>query len=71
MASQDQAYKIFLLLNCSSLVFLELGLKMAATHSDAELRPGGTSLTVLLTSSSSRETTKLLTTSMSSSRVLG
>ena len=44
MASEDQAYKIFLLLNCSSLAFLELVLKRADTHSDAELRPGGTSL---------------------------
>ena len=32
--------EIFLLLNGSSLVFLEFGLKMVAPHFDAQLSPG-------------------------------
>ena len=39
MASLDQAVEIFLLLNGSSLVFLEFGLEMAAPHFDAYLSP--------------------------------
>ena len=39
MASLDQAVEIFLLLNGSSLVFLEFGLELAAPHSDAYLSP--------------------------------
>ena len=35
--SQDRAYLIFLLLNGFSLVFLELGLEVAAAHFDAQL----------------------------------
>ena len=40
MASQGQAYEIFLLLNRPSLVLLQQGLEMAAPHFEAELRPG-------------------------------
>ena len=39
MASLDQAVEIFLLLNRSTLVFLEFGLEMAAPHFDAYLSP--------------------------------
>ena len=39
MASLDQAVEIFLLLNGSSLVFLEFGLEMAVPHFDAYLSP--------------------------------
>ena len=39
MASLDQAVEIFLLLNRSTLVFLEFGLEMAASHFDAYLSP--------------------------------
>ena len=39
MASLDQAVEIFLLLNGSSLVFLEFGLELAAPHFDAYLSP--------------------------------
>ena len=39
MASLDQAVEIFLLLNGSTLVFLEFGLEMAAPHFDAYLSP--------------------------------
>ena len=37
---QDRAYLIFLLLNGSSLVFLDLGLEVAAAHFDAQLISG-------------------------------
>ena len=39
MASLDQAVEIFLLLNRSTLAFLEFGLEMAASHFDAYLSP--------------------------------
>ena len=38
--SKGQAYLMFLILNCSSLVLFELGLKVAAVHFDAQVRPG-------------------------------
>ena len=71
MGSQGQAYKVFSLFACSFIVFLELGLEVAAPHLEAELCPWLASLSDLLSSASSREFIKSLTTSLRSLRVWG
>ena len=71
MGSQGHVYKIFSLFDCSSIVFLELGLEVATPHLEAELCPWLASLSDLLSSASSREFTKSLTTSLWSMRVWG
>ena len=54
---QDRAYLVSLLLDGSSCVLFELGLKVAAPHFDAQLSPLPSISAALLTSSSSREAT--------------